>query len=144
MLYCILQVVNLCLQHIESGLPLVSHLEGGVGFRRFLGMGGTMRESSGSRVVGVDDVKGVSLVVLEYAYEGKLAEDGRSSGKLKVKLVGYCPDEVVYCLINFLGRRVGRRGAGESIELVELECRLLSVASPSMKLVGAGNGGNMR
>ena len=86
----------------------------------------------------------MTLVVLKYVYEGKLTEDGGSSGELQVKLVSYCPDEVIYCLVNFLGRRVGRRGAGESIELVELECHLLSVASPSVKLAGAGNGGNVR
>ena len=85
----------------------------------------------------------MTLVVLKYVYEGKLTEDGGSSGELQVKLVSYCPDEVIYCLVNFFGRRVGGRRTRERVKLVKLECRLLSVVSPSVKLAGAGNFGNV-
>ena len=32
----------------------------------------------------------------------------------------------------------------EGVKLVKLECRLLSVVSPSVELAGAGNGGNIK
>ena len=76
-------------------------------------------------------------------YEGKLSEDGRSGSKLQVKLVCNCLDEVVYCLVDFLRRGVGKRGAAKSVKLVELECCLLLVASPSKELVRASYGGNV-
>ena len=106
-------------------------------------MGGVARESCGSGVVGVDDVYCVSLVVFLNTYKGKLSEDGRSGSKLQVKLVCNCSDEVVYCLVDFLGRGVGGRGVAKSVELVELECRLLLVASPSKELARASYGGNV-
>ena len=49
----------------------------------------------------------------------------------------------VYCFVDFLGRGVGGRGAAKSVELVELECRLLLVASPSKELARASYGGNV-
>ena len=131
------------LQRIEGGLPLVSHLESGVGFSGFSGTGGTTRESSWSGIVGVDDVYRVSLVVFLYAYEGIVSEDGRSGSELQVEFVSNCSDKVVYRLVDLIGGRVGRRGAREGVKLVKLECRLLSVASPSVELAGAGNGGNV-
>ena len=102
-----------------------------------------MRESCGSGAVGVDDVYCVSLVVFLNAYEGKLSEDGGSVSKLQVEFVCNCSYEVIYCFVDFLGRGVGGRGAAKSIELVELECRLLLVASPSEELARASYGGNV-
>ena len=85
----------------------------------------------------------MSLIVLLDAYERVVSEDGGFSGKLQVKLVGNCSDEIVYRLVDLVGRRIRRGGARESVKLVKLECRLLSVASPSVELAGAGNGGNV-
>ena len=85
----------------------------------------------------------MSLVVFLYAYEGIVSEDGRSGSELQVEFVSNCSDKVVYRLVDLIGGRVGRRGAREGVKLVKLECRLLSVASPSVELAGAGNGGNV-
>ena len=84
------------------------------------------------------------MVILLNAYEGVVSEDGGFGSKLQVKLVGNCSDEIVYRLVDLVGRRVGRGGTREGVKLIELECRLLSVASPSVELAGAGNGGNVR
>ena len=100
-------------------------------------------KSCRSGVVGVDNVYCVSLVVLLDTYEGELSEDGGSVSELQVELVCNCSDEVVYCFVDFFGRGVGRRGAAKSVELVELECRLLLVASPSKELARASYGGNV-
>ena len=131
------------LQRVECGLPLISHLEGSVGFRGFSGTRGTARKSGRTGVVCVDDVYCVSLVVLLDAYEGVVSEDGGFGSELQVKLVGNCSDEIVYHLVDLVGRRVGRGRTREGVKLVKLECRLLSVASPGVKLAGAGNGGNV-
>ena len=85
----------------------------------------------------------MSLVVFLDVYERKLSEDGGSVSELQVKLVCNCSDEVIYCLVDFLGRGVGGRGAAKSVKLVELECRLLLVASPSEELARASYGGNV-
>ena len=85
----------------------------------------------------------MSLIVFLNTYEGELSEDGGSGGKLQVELICNCSDEVVYCLVDFLRRGVGGRGAAKSVKLVELECRLLLVASPSEKLARASYGGNV-
>ena len=114
-----------------------------MGFSVFLWTGGAAGKSCRSGVVGVDDVYCVSLVIFLNVYEGKLSEDGGSVSKLQVKLVCNCLDEVVYCLIDFLGRGVGGRGVAKSVKLVELECCLLLVASPSKELVRASYGGNI-
>ena len=63
---------------------------------------------------------------------------------MQVKLVGNCSDEVVYRLVDLVRGRIRGRGTREGVKLVKLECRLLSVASPSVELAGAGNGGNVR
>ena len=84
----------------------------------------------------------MSLVVLEYSYEGVLAEGGDGDEAL-VGRVGNRADEVVYGLVDFFGREVGRGGMGECVELIVLERRLLLVASPSKQLAGAGNFGNV-
>ena len=84
------------------------------------------------------DVKGVTLVVLEYLYEGVVTESGGGDETL-VCSVSYRADEVVDCLVDLLRREVGGRGTGEGIELVESERTLLLVTPPSKQLVGAGN-----
>ena len=48
-------------------------------------------------------------------------------------------DEVVYGLVDFFGREVVGWGAGESIELVELESALFLVAPLSKKLTRVRN-----
>ena len=122
------------------GLPLYLS----TGFSGFLGTRGAAGKSCRARVVCVDNVYRVSLVVLLDAYERVVMEDGGFGSKLQVKLVGNCLDEIVYRLVDLVGRRVRRGGAREGIKLVKLECRLLSVASPSVELAGAGNGGNVQ
>ena len=114
-----------------------------MGFSGFLGTGGATRESCRAGVVCVDNVYCVSLVVLLDAYEGVVSEDGGLGSKLQVKLVGNCSDEVVYRLVDFVGGWIRGRGAREGVELVKVKSRLLSVASPSVELAGAGNGGNV-
>ena len=114
-----------------------------MGFSVSFRAGGAARESCGSEVVGVDNIYRMSLVIFLNAYEGELLEDGRSVSKLQVELICNCSDEVVYCLVDFPGRGVGGRGAAKSIKLVELECRLLLVASPSKELARASYGGNV-
>ena len=84
----------------------------------------------------------MALVVLEYAYEGVVAEDG-GGDELLVSGVSDRTDEVVDRLVDLLGGKVGRRGTGECVKLVVLERRLLLVASPSKQLAGAGNFGNV-
>ena len=59
-----------------------------MGLSVFLGSGGVAGKSCGSGVVFLYDVKGMSLVVLEYAYEGVLAE-GRGSNEALVSSVSY-------------------------------------------------------
>ena len=106
-------------------------------------MGGAARKLGRSGVVGVDNVYCVSLIVFLNVYEGKLSEDGRSGSKLQVEPICNCSDEVIYCLVDFLGRGVGGRGAAKSVKLVELECCLLLVVSPSKELARASYGGNV-
>ena len=88
------------------------------------------------------DVKGVTLVVLEYSYEGVVTEGGGGDETL-ICTVSYRADEVVDRLVDLLGREVGGRGTGEGVELVELERTLLLVTPPSKQLAGAGNLGNV-
>ena len=143
LVYSVLQVGYLRLQRVECGLPLISHLEGSAGSSGFTGMGGATRKSSWSGVVGVDNVYCVSLVVLLDAYKGVVTEDGGFGSKLQVELVSNCSDEIVNRLVDFIGGRIRGRGAREGVKLIELKSRLLSVASPSVELVGVGNGGNV-
>ena len=84
----------------------------------------------------------MSLIVLEYSYEGVLLKSGGGDETL-VGCVGNRADEVVYGLVDFLGGEVRRRGVGEGVELIKLERTLLLVMSPSKELVRAGNGGNV-
>ena len=96
------------------------------------------RESRRSWVVALYDVKGVTLVVLEYAYEGVVSEGG-SGDETLVGRVCNRADEVVYGLVDFFGGEVGGRRAGEGVELIELESALFLVAPPSKELAGARN-----
>ena len=88
------------------------------------------------------DVKGVTLVVLEYSYKGVVAESG-SSDEALVSSISYRADEVVDRLVDLLRREVGGRRTGEGVELVKSERTLLLVTPPSKQLAGAGNGGNV-
>ena len=88
------------------------------------------------------DVKGVTLVVLEYSYEGVVTKSGGGDEAL-VCSVSHRANEVVDCLVDLLGREVRRRGTGEGVELVKLERTLLLVMPPGKQLAGAGNFGNV-
>ena len=88
------------------------------------------------------DVKGVTLVVLEYSYEGVVTEGGGGDETL-ISSVSYRADEIVDRLVDLLRREVGRRGTGKGVKLVEAERTLLLVTPPSEELAGAGNGGNV-
>ena len=80
----------------------------------------------------------MTLIVLKYSYEGVIAEGG-SGDETLVCCVRNRVDEVVYCFIDFLGRKVGGWGTGEGIELVELESALFLVAPPGKELLRARN-----
>ena len=80
----------------------------------------------------------MTLVVLEYLYEGVIAESGGGDETLIGRVCNRA-DEVVYCLVDFFGREVGGWRAGESVELVELESVLFLVAPPGKELAGARN-----
>ena len=99
-------------------------------------------KSGRSWVVALYDVKGVTLVVLEYSYEGVVME-GRGGDEMLICSVSYRANEVVDHLVDFLGREVGGRGMGKGVELVESERTLLLVTPPSKQLAGAGNLGNV-
>ena len=88
------------------------------------------------------DVKGVTLVVLEYSYEGVVMESGGGDETL-VCSVSYRADEVVDCLIDLLGREVRRWGTGKGVKLVVSERTLLLVTPPGKQLAGVGNLGNV-
>ena len=95
-------------------------------------------KSGGAWVVALYDVKGVTLVVLEYAYKGVVAKS-RSGDDTLVSSVGYRADEVVYGLVDFFGGEVRGWGAREGVELVVLESALFLVAPPGKELSGARN-----
>ena len=80
----------------------------------------------------------MTLVVLEYSYEGVVTEGGGGDESL-VGCVRNRADEVVYGLVDFFGGEVGRWGMGEGVELIELESALFLVAPPSEELAGARN-----
>ena len=105
-------------------------------------MFGVAGKSGRSGVVALYDVKGVTLVVLEYSYKGVVMKSGGGDEAL-VCSVCYRADEVVDRLVDLLGREVGRRGAGEGVELVKSEHTLLLVTPPGKQLAGAGNLGNV-
>ena len=84
----------------------------------------------------------MTLVVLEYSYEGVVTEGG-SGDEMLVSSIGYRVDEVVDRLVDLLGGEVGGWRTGKGIKLVKAECTLLLVAPPSKELARAGNGGNV-
>ena len=114
----------------------------GAGFSVLFRTGGEAGKLCGSGIVALNNVESVSLVVLEYSYEGVLAEGGGGDETL-VSSVSYRANEVVDRLVDLLGREVGGWGAGEGVELVKSEHTLLLVTPPSKQLAGAGNGGNV-
>ena len=89
-------------------------------------------------VVALYDVKGVTLVVLKYSYEGVVMESW-SGDETLVGCIGNRVDEVVYGLVDLFGREVGGWGTGEGVELVELESALFLVAPPGKELSGVRN-----
>ena len=80
----------------------------------------------------------MTLIVLEYSYEGVVAKGGGGDETL-VCCVCNRADEVVYGLVDFFGREVGGWGTGESVELIELEGALFLVVPPSKELSRARN-----
>ena len=80
----------------------------------------------------------MTLIVLEYSYEGVVAESGGGDETLIGRICNRA-DEVVYCFVDFFGREIGGWGTGESVELVELESTLFLVAPPGKELAGARN-----
>ena len=80
----------------------------------------------------------MTLVVLEYLYEGVVAEGGGGDETL-ICCVRNQADEVVYGLVDLFRREVGGWGTGEGVELVELESALFLVAPPSEELTRARN-----
>ena len=80
----------------------------------------------------------MTLVVLEYSYEGVVVKGGGGDETL-VCCVGNRADEVVYGFVDLFGREVRGWGAGEGVELVVLESTLFLVAPPSKELAGARN-----
>ena len=80
----------------------------------------------------------MTLVVLEYSYEGVVAEGGGGDETL-VCCIRNRADEVVYGLVDLFRREVGGWGMGEGVELIELESALFLVAPPGKELSGARN-----
>ena len=80
----------------------------------------------------------MTLIVLEYSYEGVVLKGGGGDDTL-VCCVRNRVDEVVYGLVDFFGREVRGWGTGEGVELVELESALFLVAPPSEELSRARN-----
>ena len=80
----------------------------------------------------------MTLIVLEYSYEGVVTKGGGGDDML-VCCICNRADEVVYGLVDFFGGEVGGRRTGEGVELVELESALFLVAPPSKELAGARN-----
>ena len=80
----------------------------------------------------------MTLVVLEYSYEGVVAE-GEGGDEALVGCVCNRADEVVYGLVDLFGGEVGGWGAGEGVELVKLESALFLVAPPGKELLRARN-----
>ena len=78
------------------------------------------------------------MVVLEYSYEGVITEGG-GGDKALICCVRNQADEVIYGFVDFFRGEVGRWGAGEGVELIELESALFLVAPPSEELTRARN-----
>ena len=80
----------------------------------------------------------MTLIVLEYSYEGIVSEDGSGDESLVGRVCNRA-DEVVYGLVDLFGREVGRRGVREGVELIELESALFLVAPLGKELSRARN-----
>ena len=80
----------------------------------------------------------MTLIVLEYSYEGVVTEGG-GGDKTLICCVCNRADEVVYGFVDLFRGEVGGWRAGEGVELVELESALFLVAPPSEELAGARN-----
>ena len=80
----------------------------------------------------------MTLIVLEYSYEGVVAKGGGGDETLVCRVRNRA-DEVVYGLVDLFRREVGGWGTGEGVELIELESALFLVAPPSEELTQAGN-----
>ena len=80
----------------------------------------------------------MTLVVLEYSYEGMVSESG-SGDETLVGRVCNRADKVVYGLVDLFRREVRGWGTGEGAELVVLESALFLVEPPSKELAGARN-----
>ena len=80
----------------------------------------------------------MTLIVLEYSYEGVVTKGGGSDDTL-VCCIRNRADEVVYGLVDFFRGEVGGWGTGEGVELIELESTLFLVAPPSEELAGVRN-----
>ena len=80
----------------------------------------------------------MTLIVLEYSYEGVVMEGG-GGDKMLICCICNRADEVVYGLVDFFGREVGGWGAGEGVELVVLESALFLVVPLSEELTRARN-----
>ena len=80
----------------------------------------------------------MTLIVLKYSYEGMVTESGSGDATLVGRVCNRA-DEVVYGLVDLFGREVGGWGAGEGVELVELESALFLVAPPGKELSRARN-----
>ena len=109
-----------------------------MGFSGFTDAFGAAGKSGGSWVVTLYDVKGVTLVVLEYSYEGVVTKGGGGDEALVGRVCNRA-DEVAYSLVDLFGREVRGWGTGEGVELVELESALFLVAPPGKELTGARN-----
>ena len=84
------------------------------------------------------DVKGMTLIVLEYSYEGVVAEGGGGDETL-VGCICNQADKVIYCFVDLFGGEVGGWRMGEGVELIELEGILFLVAPLSKELTGVRN-----
>ena len=80
----------------------------------------------------------MTLVVLEYSYEGVVVEGGGGDETLVGRVCNRA-DEVVYGLVDLFGGEVGGWGTGEGVELIELESALFLVAPPGKELSRARN-----
>ena len=80
----------------------------------------------------------MTLIVLEYSYEGMVAEGGGGDESLVGRVCNRA-DEVVYGLVDLFGGEVGGWGARKGVELIELESALFLVAPLSEELAGARN-----
>ena len=80
----------------------------------------------------------MTLIVLEYSYEGVVTKGGGGDETL-VCCVRNRANEVVYGLVDFFGREIRGWGTGEGVELIVLEGTLFLVAPPGKELTGARN-----